>query len=61
MLHGLELANSIGCNALEAESYSIEVISYCSGEVEMWNEATTIYADCTGTSIVRGRLMKWLI
>jgi ribonuclease HI len=53
MLHGLELANSIGCNALEAESDSIEVITYFSGEVEMWNEATAVYADCiTITSMI---------
>jgi ribonuclease HI len=53
MLQGLELANSIGCNALEAESDSIEVITYCSGEVEMWNEATAVYADCiTMTSMI---------
>jgi ribonuclease HI len=45
MLHGLSLVNQIGCNSVEAESDSIEVIQICTGENCMWNEATAIYSD----------------
>jgi hypothetical protein len=31
---------------IEAESDSSEVISYCSDGEEIWNEATSIFADC---------------
>jgi hypothetical protein len=54
MCHGLELAVSIGANAVEAQSDSIEVIHYCSGQERMWNEATAVYADClTSAGIIR--------
>jgi ribonuclease HI len=45
MLHGLNLANSLGYTAIEAESDSLEVIHLCAGEARIWNEATAIYAD----------------
>jgi ribonuclease HI len=45
MLHGLSLVNQIGCNSVEAESDSIEVIQICTGENCMWNEATAIYSN----------------
>ena len=46
MKHGLELANFIGCNAIEAESDSLEVVQNCSGEEQIWNDATAVYAEC---------------
>jgi ribonuclease HI len=45
MRRGLSLVNQIGCNSVEAESDSIEVIQICKGENRMWNEATAIYSD----------------
>jgi ribonuclease HI len=45
MLNGLTLANDLGCDAIEAESDSSEVIHYYWGENIIWNEATAIYAD----------------
>jgi hypothetical protein len=45
MLNGLNLANSLGCNAIEAESYLMEVIQLCPGEDRTWNEGITIYSD----------------
>jgi hypothetical protein len=36
----------MGLATVEAESDSEEVIQNFSGEEQMWNEATTTYADC---------------
>ena len=35
MGHGLALTNSIGFHAIEAESYSMDVMNYCSGGKEL--------------------------
>ena len=45
MRDGLEMANSRGCVSIVAESDCLEVIQYLSGDSQMWNEATAIYAD----------------
>ena len=45
MLHGLQLANNLGYNRIQAESDNLEVIQLCSGEERFWNEATTVYTD----------------
>ena len=45
MLHGLQLANNLGYNRIQAESDNLEVIQLCSGEERIWNEATAVYAD----------------
>jgi hypothetical protein len=50
MLHGLSFACSLGCNDLDAESYSLEVIQLCSGAEWIWSDATTIYADIVTTT-----------
>jgi ribonuclease HI len=56
MCHGLELAVSIGANALEAQSDSTEVIYYCLGQERMWNEATAVYADCLENAGIIGKV-----
>jgi hypothetical protein len=45
MLHGLFLANNVGCHVLEAESDSLEVVKLCSGDERTWNDATAVYAE----------------
>jgi ribonuclease HI len=45
VLHGLIMVNRMGCNSVEIESDSIEVIQFCIGEERIWNDATAIYAD----------------
>jgi ribonuclease HI len=42
MLHGLTFANSLGCNHVEVEPDSLEVIQLCSGAKRIWNEAIAI-------------------
>jgi ribonuclease HI len=46
MRDGLELANVMGCTSNEAKSDSLEVIEYCSGNKQLWNKETAIFADC---------------
>ena len=39
MRDGLILVNSLGCNIVEAKSYSMEVINFCSGSSQWWDSA----------------------
>jgi ribonuclease HI len=44
---GLLLAISVGCNAIVAESDSLETIEACTGEQVWWNDSSAVYAaDC---------------
>jgi ribonuclease HI len=45
MREGLGLAATMGCNALIAESDSVEVIEACTGEAMWWSDSAAIYAD----------------
>jgi ribonuclease HI len=56
VLHGLMFANSLGCNVIEAESDSLEVIQLCSGQDRIWNESTAIYADILSTAGMIGKV-----
>jgi ribonuclease HI len=56
MLQGLRLANDKGCNNIEAESDSLEVIQLCSGEERIWNEATAVYADILNQASMIGNV-----
>jgi hypothetical protein len=51
---GLELAYSIGCNRIVAESDSMETIEACTDESCWWNEYAAIYADCIDISSTIG-------
>jgi hypothetical protein len=52
----LDLANTIGCNAIDVEPDCTEVINNCSGKDNMWNEATDIYADCLASAILTAKV-----
>ena len=46
MREGLELANRLGCNAVIAETDSLETFEACSGQNMWWTEMAAIFADC---------------
>jgi ribonuclease HI len=46
MREGLALAIEVGCNNIQADSDSMDVIEACSGEEAWWNESAATYADC---------------
>jgi hypothetical protein len=56
MQDGLRLAIQSGCNLVEAESDCMEVIQYCSGENQMWNDTIAIYADCLEKAGIIGKV-----
>ena len=53
---GLNLANSIGCNNVEAESDSTDIINYCYGQTQWWNAAAAIFAECVDTATSIGKV-----
>jgi ribonuclease HI len=50
MRHGLELAIKLGCNRVQAESDSTEVIEACNGGDQWWSEESAVFADCVDLS-----------
>ena len=46
MRDGLMLANSLGFHDVEAESDSLEVINFCTGQTQWWDAAAAIFAEC---------------
>ena len=56
MIDGLILANSLGCNIVEDESDSMEVINFCSGSSQWWDSAAASYADCLDTANLIGKV-----
>jgi ribonuclease HI len=46
MKEGLQLACTMGCNRISAESDSKETVDACSGETRWWSESAAIFADC---------------
>jgi ribonuclease HI len=50
MRDGLELAIKLGCNRLQAESDSTEVIEACNGGDRWWSEESAVFADCVDLS-----------
>lgn len=53
MKDGLELANSLGYNRLEAESDSMQVINFCTRQSRWWDAATAIFAECVDSGGAR--------
>lgn len=49
MRDGLHFANSIGTNKVQAEFDSIQVIIFCKVQIQWWDSAAAIYADCVDT------------
>jgi hypothetical protein len=56
MQEGLLLAIQKGCNFVEAESDCTEVIHYCFGEDQIWNDAIAIYVDCLEKAGIIGKV-----
>jgi ribonuclease HI len=56
MRDGLELAKNLGCNAVQVESDSMEVINACTGEEMWWSSAAAIYAECVDSISVIGKV-----
>jgi ribonuclease HI len=54
MKNGLLLANRLGCNRIQAESDSLEIIDACSGGDSWWSEAAAIFADCVDLATTIG-------
>jgi ribonuclease HI len=50
MQDGLELAIKLGCNRVQAESDSAEVIEACNGGDRWWSEELAVFADCVDLS-----------
>ena len=57
MRDGLELANSLGFNRLEAESDSMHVINFCTGQSRWWDAAAAIFAECVDTATLIGKVI----
>ena len=50
MRDGLNLANSLGFQRVEAESDSLTVINCCSGQSTWWDAAAAIFTECVDIS-----------
>jgi ribonuclease HI len=50
MRDGLELVTKLGCNRVQAESDSTEVIEACNGGDRWWSEESAVFADCVDLS-----------
>ncbi|XBI20563.1 hypothetical protein VPH35_061828 [Triticum aestivum] len=56
MRDGLAFANSLGFNRIEAESYSLEAINFCTGHTRWWDEAATLFAECVDIGTMIGKV-----
>ena len=56
MRNGLIFANSLGFSRVEAESDSLTVIDYCTGQTRWWDAAAMIFADCVDVSSSIGKV-----
>ena len=56
MRDGLQFANSLGFNWVEAESDSLEVIQFCTGQTQWWDASAAVFAECLDTATSIGRV-----
>jgi ribonuclease HI len=56
MKEGLMLAVLLGCNNVQAESDSTDVIEACSGEEAWWNDSAATYVNCLDMAITIGTI-----
>ena len=56
MREGLIFANSLGFPRVEAESDSLVVIQYCTGESRWWDAAAAVFADCVDAASLIGKV-----
>lgn len=57
MRDGLNLANRLGFNRVEAESDSLNVVNYCQGQHQWWDAAAAIYAECIDSATSIGKVI----
>ena len=57
MRDGLVFANALGCNRVEAELDSLQVINFCNGQTTWWGAAAAISAECLDTSNSIGKVI----
>ncbi|KAF6994308.1 hypothetical protein CFC21_011040 [Triticum aestivum] len=57
MRDGLVFANALGCNRVEAESDSLQVINFCNGQTTWWDIAAPIFGECLDTSNSIGKVI----
>jgi ribonuclease HI len=55
MQMGLQLANAMGYQRVQAESDSLEVINIMDGRERIWNESAAIYVDCIASAGMIGQ------
>ena len=49
-------ANSLGFPRVEAESDSLSVIEYCTGQNRWWDSAAAIFAECVDVASLIGKV-----
>ena len=57
MRDGLNLANSLGFNRIEAESDSLSVVNNCQGQVQWWDSAAAIFTECFDMATSIGKVI----
>ena len=57
MRDGLEFANSLGLNQVDAESDSLQVINYCNGQTRWWDDAAALFVECVDLGSMIGKVM----
>ena len=57
MRDGLNLANSLGFNRIEAESDSLSMMNYCQGQNQWWDAAAAIFEKCIDTKTSIGKVI----
>lgn len=56
MKEGLILANNLGFQRVMAESDSMEVVNFCTGQTQWWDPAAAIYAECVDVVTMIGKV-----
>ena len=56
MRDGLTLANSLEFHHVEAESDSLIVIDFCTGQSRWWDASSAIFTKCVDTSVSIGKV-----
>lgn len=56
MKDGLHLANSLGATKIQAKFDYMEVINFCKGQMQWWDSAAAVYADCVETALQIGTM-----
>ena len=57
MRDGLNLANTLGFNRVEAESDSLSVVNCCQGQNQWWDAGAAVFAKCIDTATSVGKVI----